>query len=305
MLINRFLKKISRWLQLRSYRKHMVGRYFITLPPGHPLDIFQEEFKNYDKKLPKLAAILSEKYKLSMSIVDIGANIGDTAVAMSDATSCPILCVEGNPYFLPILMKNIKEVSSEIRVINKFIGPKSTKGARVVTKDGTAHILRDVHNDTEIDKYATASMITYNKVISSNQDLPQVKLIKIDTDGFDFKIILDVFSDFKGDLPVLFFEYDPGFSPKPKINEAHEAHEATNALILAGYRYFIFYDNFGNYMRSFFSQSPQKEFIDAFTYLASTRDSGGGINYMDVCCFSEKDKDVFIRSVALEMDVKL
>jgi len=86
-------------------REYLIGEYYITLPACHKLDFYQREFKNYDKKLPIIAALVSNKYHDAV-IVDIGANVGDTAAAIRTAVSSPIICVEGNSDFLKYLNKN-------------------------------------------------------------------------------------------------------------------------------------------------------------------------------------------------------
>ena len=122
-MLTRVIKSVRRRLALRMKRTYKIGRYFIRLPPRHLLDVYQESFKNYDKKLPVLAALLEGKYKSSMTIIDIGANIGDSAIALRNACNSPIICAEGNPEFLPILKSNLAAIPGIFRVIEKFIGP--------------------------------------------------------------------------------------------------------------------------------------------------------------------------------------
>ena len=300
-MLTRVIKSVRRRLALRMKRTYKIGRYFIRLPPRHLLDVYQESFKNYDKKLPVLAALLEGKYKSSMTIIDIGANIGDSAIALRNACNSPIICAEGNPEFLPILKSNLAAIPGIFRVIEKFIGPgHSSQVVKVITENGTAHVDRaathEIEKQPKNDHLAVTGMISYKEIIEANVDLPLVRLVKIDTDGFDFQIILGAINQLASSMPVLFFEFDPSFSPK---DAAQEALVAANALISAGYVHFVTYDNFGNYMLSF-SDKPIERFKDLFAFLEQSRNSGGGTSYLDICGFSEHDCDVFFELVESE-----
>ena len=273
----------------------------ITLPSGHMLDLYQKSFKNYDKKLPAIARLVEKKYP-SMSIVDIGANIGDTAVALRDACNASLICVEGNSIFLPLLKANLSKLPGIICIVPKFIGSKSPQNlGRVVTINGTAHIEREIKYDYVESSQENISFITYEELLATNANLPEVRLIKTDTDGFDFKIILTSINKIAATLPIIFIEFDPLFSPE---NERLEALYAMGELIDRGYSHYVIYDNFGNYLISF-SESAHERFKDLFCFLEQSRSNGGGIIYLDVCCFSEKDIDIFNQLVDAERTNKL
>ncbi len=287
-------------LKTSKARQYKVGDYSITLPAGHKLDLYQESYKNYDRKLPIIAELTESKYG-AMSIIDIGANIGDTAVALRGVCSAPIVCVEGNSDFLPLLAANLSKLPGVFRIIPKYIGLESDEGVRgVITSNGTAHIKREVETSLEFTPECTFSVTTYDEMIGSNSDLPEPRLVKIDTDGFDFKIIMTSLCALSKNKPILFFEFDPSFSP---INEKHEATKTLNCLNEVGYVHYIIFDNFGNYMVSF-SGNQLNIFSDLLFYLEQSRYNGGGINYLDICCFSADDQDIFARFVADEQKLK-
>lgn len=96
--------------------------------------------------------------------------------------------------------------------------------------------------------------------------------------------------------PVLFFEFDPSFSPGAEKGEALQAMEA---LTEAGYRHYVIYDNFGNFLISF-SDAPLEKFKDLFSFLEQSRTGGGGVLYLDVCCFADQDRDIFQQLVSVE-----
>ena len=81
-MIEKIINYIRSSLVIKLTRSYKVGKYEITLPPGHMLDLYQQRFKNYDKKLPAIAHFIESRYK-KMSIIDIGANIGHHSIYMS------------------------------------------------------------------------------------------------------------------------------------------------------------------------------------------------------------------------------
>jgi FkbM family methyltransferase len=299
-MLSRIIRTIKKRCANGKSRIYKIGQYTITLPPNHMLDIHQQSFGNYDKKLPVLASFIESKYS-SMTIIDIGANIGDSAVALRNACKAPIICIEGNQKFLPLLKVNIMNLPGTIRIVPKFIGPESIESmGRIVTDNGTAHIERKVDRDQLGHQLDKISVTTYKEVSIANADLPEVRLIKTDTDGFDFKIILSLINQIKSSLPVLFFEFDPSFSPK---DEKFEAFDAIDELIKVGYLHYVIYDNFGNYMFSF-SDAASERFKDLVCFLEQSRICGGGVVYLDVSCFAEKDVDLFRQLVDVERSGK-
>jgi hypothetical protein len=130
---------------------------------------------------------------------------------------------------------------------------------------------------------------TLDAVLAMNSDLPATRLLKIDTDGYDFRIILASADWLARAQPVLFFEFDPAFSPD---GEKCEALEAMEALLKAGYSHFVLYDNFGDFLLSV-SERVLEVFTDISVYLSQSRTRVGGIAYLDVCCFGSNDADLF------------
>lgn len=295
-MFKRIAESIKRRRIVNKLRSYKVGQFSITLPPEHMLDVYQKIYRNYDKKLPAIARLLESKYGL-MTVIDIGANIGDTAVGLRDACNAALICIEGNQKFLPLLEENTSKLPGVVRIVPKFMGPESTQNlGRVVTVNGTAHIEREARSDQVKWQQEDFSITTYKELILSNSDLPDVRLVKTDTDGFDFKILIGSINQIASSHPVLFFEFDPSFSP---TSDKYEALNAIEALVSSGYVYFIVFDNFGNYLIKF-SENASEKFQDLFCFLEQSRNCGGGVVYLDVCCFAEKDKDIFIRLVDSE-----
>jgi FkbM family methyltransferase len=288
-MLKKMINSLTWRLKTGRAREYIVGKFEITLPAGHKLDMYQSSYKNYDRKLPIIAGLIESKYG-NMTIIDIGANIGDTAAALRGVCEAPIVCVEGNLNFIPLLEANISRLPGEFRIIPRYIGlDLKNENWNVVTANGTSYIQREEKTLPEFDRAESFAVTTYNEIVKENSDLPDVRLIKIDTDGFDFKIIQASIDDLSEQRPILFFEFDPSFL---SAKEKHEAIKTLNFLCQIGYINYIIFDNFGNYLMSFCGV-PAEFFSDLMCYLEQTIKNGGGINYFDICCLAGSDKDIF------------
>lgn len=209
---------------------YAVGNTKIRLPKGHRLPEFQSAFRLYDRFLPILAQCLPA----NKTVLDIGANVGDTAISMLPNTEIKIFCLEPSDYFFPYLQKNVGLLSpyesDRITLLKSFVGTNKIKG-KLDHNRGTA----------TIDEQVTASnenQISLNKLLSNH---PESVLVKVDTDGFDYDVLLSGKEELAIKKPLLYWENDlqlesqkRGFFALYKVLED------------MGYRFLFIFDNFGN-----------------------------------------------------------
>ena len=240
----------------------------ISLPSSHKLPLYQSLYKLYDKKIINIAKCIFNE--IGGTCIDIGANIGDTAVAIRASSNMPIICVEGDAEFFSYLDKNTLGLK-DITIVKSFIGgeQKDVKG-QFIKKDGTGKIIENPSASSSI------SFITINNLLSNlNLKPADISLVKIDTDGFDFEIIMGNIDFINSHKISLFFEYEINST------ESHlKSLEVIDTLSKKGYK-FIVYDNFGN-----FYTSVSVDFVNRFneinSYIKSGSINGGGIYYVDV-----------------------
>jgi hypothetical protein len=82
---------------------------------------------------------VGEKKFSFLAVVDVGANVGDTACIIKTAEEVPILCIEGDEYIFDFLQKNIAQFQMSRRV-NFSSGKKPRTSERVLKR--AAGILR-------------------------------------------------------------------------------------------------------------------------------------------------------------------
>lgn len=265
---NRFFRKQP---EMKDF-EYLVGNYSLLFPYSHKLPVYQSNFKKYDKSLIQIVQSISQFEKTNV-IIDIGANVGDTAALLRSISNSRILCIEGDDLYLDYLRKNAKMLSDVIIedcYVDSFNGEVF---CNVQRSSGTAKIIRSVANN-ECAKIKTKCL---SSILSNHHiDLNTIQLIKIDTDGFDFQILLSSKDILEIAKPNLYFEYDISFND----DDLSESIELISYMGSIGYR-FIVYDNFGNLLDYVF-EDWDRRFAIYNDYLQSCRKNGGGINYFDV-----------------------
>ena len=171
----------------------------IILPPGHLLSLYESVYPKYDKFLPTVIG----KIKENDVIIDIGANIGDTLFRLLNINTKPYYyCIEADNLFFEYLQKNKK--SLDINIQNKIILIKTLvgdqlKGNLSETTTGTKSL---IESDLGIQSKKLDDIIIEYKI-------KNIKLIKVDVDGFDYNILFSAINELKINKPDIFFEYMP------------------------------------------------------------------------------------------------
>lgn len=277
-------------------KEYTIGRYQILLPSDHLLEHYQSTWLRYDKALGYIAQAIFQKYPES-SAIDIGANIGDSAALIRQYLDVPVLCIEGNPEFVEYLYQNSVRIG-EIEIAEYFVGAdgKSVNLEQLFSSGGTASIVEAIAFEGKC-SVPTKSL---GSILNEHPRFQDAKLLKIDTDGFDFFIIQTSIELISQLHPVLYFEYDINF----RENGEMEGLEAVQTLVNIGYEYFMIYDNFGNYLMSL-SQQEYDRFLDLTAYLLSNRRRSGTpvVYYFDICAFTNDDIDLFEDLRQMEIDL--
>lgn len=176
-----------------------IGNKKIILPPGHLLSLYESVYPKYDRFLPTVIG----KIKENEVIIDIGANIGDTLFRLLNINTRPYYyCIEADNFFFEYLQKNKK--SLDVNIQNKIILIKTLVGDQLQgnlseTTTGTKSL---IESDLGIKSKKLDDIIMEYKI-------KNIKLIKVDVDGFDYNILFSAINELKNNKPDIFFEYMP------------------------------------------------------------------------------------------------
>ena len=274
---------------------YRVGSATLMLPADHALPGIRAYYPLYDEPLRFLAEAL-RKARPGFRAIDIGANVGDSAAAMgvegSTSVPVPVLCIEGDPAYLRYLHRNARALGPQIEVEPCFVGAsQGSVGVGALQRhDGTTSAARGLElaaSRTEAGGANLASGIPVRRleqILARHPSFEGAELIKLDTDGFDFSILLAHKELLARTRPVLFFEY--------LLESAHDADRAQACLeMLAsiGYADFLIFDNFGHPLLRTQDVTTMK---DLDRYLLSNLAFRQAVYYLDVCAAVDADREV-------------
>lgn len=285
-------------------RDFQIGKYKITLKESHILDEFQLKFPLYDRFLPLLCE------KLDGLIIDIGANIGDTAIAILDRNDNSfVVSVEPDKYFFNECVENININNLEVRFygINNFIS--SSIGKYEVNKNevgATGSISEISLSENAVNAISFKELM--EKIPNLNKSFD---LLKIDTDGYDWDI-LNTFYDYSleaNELPrFVFFEMQT-FLNNEELNQKgrdefiENYQKSVSNLKKMGYDSFCLLDNFGTHFKT---TKDLQDILDANNYIKKSQifNKNTTIYYFDVLAFKNTDLS-YVNDVLLNLTNKV
>jgi FkbM family methyltransferase len=237
----------------------------ILLPLDHALPLIRKTTPLYNTNLSRIAAQVGRHYP-DLHVIDIGANVGDTVIGL--AGHFPVLCIEGNDLFFPLLENNTRTFKT-VECVKALVGQGSVQG-QMITKQGTARL-----------QTGSGELITLRSLSDILRQYPHfaaAKLLKLDTDGMDVSILRGELTLLEHLKPILFFEYDPTVSA--------DAFEIFADLHRIGYQVAILYENTGEYLlTTSLDQTMLLEDLHHFYARSSHR-------YLDICMFHQEDDEL-------------
>ena len=259
-----------------------IGRFMLKLPLSHQLKAHMEAYPDYNFNLPRLVKYASARYP-DLTVIDIGANVGDTAAFIRNYSEVPILCIDGASEYIPLLKQNTAQFSN-VSVQYAMISDenKDMQGSFSIER-GTAMVNKG--NET----------IKFRKLSSLLEDFPAFKtsrFVKTDTDGFDTIILRSCEELLRRNNPILFFEFDPYLISK----NGDDAYSFLQFLIGKDYQHFIFYTNTGDFLAS--CDAKDARMLQQLVHYFSGRNM---LSYADVCAFTVADKDLYLESCEKEI----
>lgn len=270
-----FIRKTYLKFNKNALVKYKLHNHLITLPLRHDLPIILRTYKYYDSAIGRIPGLLKQKYPV-LQAIDVGANIGDTAILIKSYLDIPVLCIEADEYYFQLLVDNTKSLK-DIYYEKCYVGKGLKDDMKLISYKGSARLTKSSNNSQSI------NFKSLHEIIQSHQNFNKIKFLKIDTDGFDCNIIRANLEFLKNIKPVIYFEYDPFFLKM--VND--DGLSVFDSLDEAGYNNLIIYDNTGRYILS--TNLSDKKLLEELHLYFSGRN--GGL-YMDICAFHKNDNDI-------------
>jgi len=212
-----------------------LGSLKIILPPDHNLSLYNYLYLEYDKFI----SIVVKDLAKNTSVIDIGANVGDTVCRMIQSNNkLHYYSIEADNFFFNYLNLNVenfkKNFPYKIDSIKSLVGQKLQ--GKLIGNHGTKSLLKNsrVSDGDKIikSKKLDEIIIKYN--------IKNISLIKCDTDGYDYNVIFSGINYIKKYKPDIFFEYH-------KLNETSQINYIglINKLLDIGYKNWTILNNYG------------------------------------------------------------
>lgn len=271
------LKKFFRSKKNQPLRKTVkVGNYSLVANYEHPIEEYLSQFKYYSRNFARIAKYIEEKYSV-YQIIDVGANIGDSVALLRSAKVDQFVhMIEGDPTYFNLLEANLP-LFTHVKAYQTFLG-EETKEENILIDNsrGTANISTGSGQNT-------INIVQLDELVKKNK-IQNIKLLKTDTDGFDFKILRGSFEIIQRDRPVLFFEYDSVFLEQQNDNGLAIFEDFKKF----GYRTMLYYDNFGKFILSV-TLNDNELLAQLFAYIKRKESA---FPYYDVVVFHESDEEL-------------
>ena len=214
---------------------HSFGRVSIALPSDHKLPKYRRAHADYDRFLPHLATFIES----GKTVIDIGANCGDTLAAMFSANpALRYVCIEPDDGFYAYLERNVAGIvaadsSAAVRTIKSLVG-NSVVAASLAGSGGTKHAVPSAEGQMKSCRLDD---------ILASENCRQIRLIKSDVDGFDFDVLDSATSVLAQSKALVYFECQLADGIQAAGFDA-----SIKSLIACGYSDWSVFDNFGQFM---------------------------------------------------------
>jgi len=288
-LVSRVLGRLSLYIRrvriaLNINIKYQYNSFFIELPAEHLLPSYQKQNKLYDRFLPHISKYLAP----GSTVVDVGANCGDTLAAMYESNpSIAFICIEPYQVFYEFLQKNVLRIKefdkqASINTVNSLVG-KYITSASLEGMGGTRRAVVD-GKETSISSRSLDDIL-------SQREVTHIRLLKSDVDGFDYDVIDSAESIIDLNAPIIYFEcqFDNA------IQKA--GYEKTIANLEAkGYGEWVIFDNCGEVVLHTSDIQIVNQLLD-YVWRQNTGHSTRTIYYYDILAVTKKDSVLMERVI--------
>lgn len=255
-----------------------VGKYDITMPGNNPQLINYKLYDNLNAQLGRLVSLIYQKYP-GMTVIDVGANVGDTIAIIKTYADVPVIGIEGDDTSYQYLENNSKQFKN-VSLVKTFLGEKNQHVNVSFESSGWNTTLKPgAESGEKIELRPLDDVIAKDGFGSSD-----IKLLKVDVEGFDTIVLRGASDIISKTQPVLFFEYNR------QIMKGIEEEGLSTVLSFVKYGYdkIIFFDHKGNLV---LCTTLQNE--DIITHLHNYISSSNNLmGYYDIAIFHNGDKDI-------------
>lgn len=266
----------------------------LTGPPDHQLQMFRAVHPLYDRRLPALARIVSDRAP-DECFIDIGANIGDTiALARLAGARMPAVAIESSVTYSKYLWANVKESPALFGKIQLGCGSAGAAGdsGAVALGAGNARL-----GSAESGNVERRPGVDFGALVGSRE----VSLFKMAREGFDQEIIAAELRFLIDKKPILWMKTQT-MSADDEVKW-----RALFRSLAADWPKAILFDNFGFGIAAGDSSALLDHAVDLMAYARRQRGRAGyqpTLYYLEIALFPSRFEQVYdeFRGSLAEMD---
>ncbi len=202
---------------------------------GHAYPLYARRFPTYNNPLIELIYQTHLQVQRPVTLIDIGANVGDTIVMIS--ANCPdmlgdFVCIEGDEEFFLYLQHNLR-CFEHGKLVRTLLSDSTT---------GAHGLVRTHAGSASAQAGAVASSATLDSVATS-LGLTTLDLLKSDVDGYDGRVLNGATTVLSTLRPTVIFEWHPILCEKTGSSPLQHF----EVLEACGYSTFLWFDKYGNF----------------------------------------------------------
>ncbi|KRE62283.1 FkbM family methyltransferase [Nostocoides sp. Soil756] len=220
----------SRTPRLRGNTTMSLHGRSATVNNGFAYPAFIRRWPEYNRPLARAATLLRTTTGRPITIVDVGAAVGDTVLLLAegrDADTDTYICVEPEDEFRQDLRRNTESLGN-VEIHPQMLSDREEEVPDLVRHHpGTASPQGRGHR----------SAVTLDTIVAGRH----VDLIKVDTDGYDGKVLAGARRVLSQSQPVVLFEWHPILLDRC----GQSATRPFEVLTDAGYTRFVWFTKHG------------------------------------------------------------
>jgi FkbM family methyltransferase len=216
-----------------------IGARDLLIPWSHQLPTYLAQYPLYESEIARVAKHVHATDG-GLCMIDVGANVGDTIIDLVNLPNSRFLCVEASRRFFDLLEANYEKdenVVPEFALLDDVAEASADRRLKISEIGGTAHLIEAKGDDRN-----TAANVTLDDLVRRREAFRRTNFLKVDTDGFDLKVLRGATKLLREAKPVLHIEFSPvHWREYGKC----EIDDCLAFLAENGYETLLVYDNLG------------------------------------------------------------
>ena len=250
----------------------------VLLPSTHLIPIITRIYPTFNNPYLELVYACFKKKNRRLNIIDVGAGIGDTFLFIQKNIPLAInkiFCIEGHPTFSRYLTINTKSFPGSVVL-------------QIVLSDKTEEVKSFVHIHESTASLQGKSFVQAQSldIVTAGSTNEKIDILKIDTDGFDGRILAGSLNILTQHRPLVIFEFYPAMIQ----DTGNDLFQPFSILDNCRYNELLWFDKYGVF--SHFASVKDKKTLNQCVQDCLQCSSESGVHYDIIALPEESSIDI-------------